>query len=67
ALNEALRDFVGNLIFTTHDHQLTQTVANRIIEITPSGMIDSLMEFDNYLKADNIREQRAQLMGEVLA
>ncbi len=67
ALNEALRDFVGNLIFTTHDHQLTQTVANRIIEITPNGMIDSLMEFDDYLKADNIRDQRAELTGQALA
>ena len=61
ALNEALRDFTGNLIMTSHDHQLTQTVANRIIEITPNGMIDSLMEFNDYLKAENIQAQRAEL------
>ncbi len=65
ALNEALRDFTGNLIMTSHDHQLTQTVANRIIEITPNGMIDSLMEFNDYLKAENIQAQRAELQGAV--
>ena len=67
ALNEALRDFQGNLILTSHDHQLVQTVANRIIEITPNGMIDSLMDFNDYLKADNIKAQRAELLGEVIA
>ena len=67
ALNEALRDFQGNLILTSHDHQLVQTVANRIIEITPNGMIDSLMDFNDYLKSDNIKAQRAELLGEVIA
>lgn len=63
ALNEAMRDFKGNMIFNTHDHQLTSTVANRIIEITPNGMIDSLMNFDEYLRADNIKAQREKLLG----
>ncbi|MEM1215345.1 MAG: ABC-F family ATP-binding cassette domain-containing protein, partial [Bacteroidota bacterium] len=63
ALNEAMKDFKGNMIFTSHDHQLTQTVANRIIEIFPTGMIDSLMEYDDYLQADNIVQQRAALVG----
>ena len=63
ALNNALKDFPGNLIMTSHDHQLTQTVANRIIEITPNGIIDSLMTYDEFLKADRIIEQRTQLMG----
>jgi ATPase subunit of ABC transporter with duplicated ATPase domains len=67
SLNEAMRDFKGNMIFTSHDHQLTETVANRIIEITPNGIIDSLMDFNNYLKAENIEEQRAKLLGKVLA
>jgi len=61
ALNEAMRDFKGNMIFNTHDHQLTSTVANRIIEITPTGMIDSLMEFNEYLRSDNVKAQREEL------
>lgn len=63
ALNEAMKDFKGNMIFTSHDHQLTQTVANRIIEIFPTGMIDSLMEYDDYLQAENIERQREALVG----
>lgn len=63
ALNEAMRDFKGNMIFTTHDHQLTSTVANRIIEITPNGIVDSLMNFDDYLRSDNIKAQREELMS----
>ena len=61
ALNNALVDFPGNLIMTSHDHQLMQTVANRIIEITPNGMIDRLMSFDEYLKSEDIRNQREAL------
>ena len=67
ALNEAMRDFKGNMIFTSHDHQLTQTVANRIIEITPHGIIDSLMDFDDYLKSENAQEQREKLLGKAMA
>lgn len=63
ALNDAMRDFKGNMIFTSHDHLLTQTVANRIIEITPKGIIDSLMAFDDYLLSENIDAQRAKLLG----
>ncbi len=63
ALNNALRDFKGNLIFTSHDHELTQTVANRIIEISPRGMIDSLLGYDEYLKSERTEEQREKLYG----
>ncbi len=63
ALNNALRDFKGNLILASHDHQLVQTVANRIIEITPNGIIDSLQTFDDYLASDRIKEQREALVG----
>ena len=63
ALNNAMRDFPGNLIFTTHDHEIMQTVANRIIELTPNGTIDSLLSFNDYLKTDRIKEQREQLYG----
>ncbi len=61
ALNNAMRDFTGNMIFTTHDHQLMDTVANRIIEITPNGIIDRLMTFDEYVKSEAIQKQRAEL------
>ncbi len=61
ALNNAMNDFKGNMIFTTHDHQLIQTVANRIIEITPNGIIDSNMDFDDYLRSEKIKAQREAL------
>ncbi len=67
ALNEAMRDFQGNMIFTSHDHQLTHTVANRIIEIAPTGMIDSLMSFEDYLASEQIRAQREKLQALALA
>lgn len=67
ALNNALRDFKGNLILTTHDHALLQTAANRIIEITPNGMIDSLKTFDDYLRSDKIKAQREELYAGVVA
>lgn len=63
ALNNAMKDFKGNMIFTSHDHQIMQTVANRIIEITPKGIIDSLMSFDDYIRADTIKAQRKKLYG----
>jgi ATPase subunit of ABC transporter with duplicated ATPase domains len=65
-LNDAMRDFKGNMIFTTHDHKITQTVANRIIEITPNGIIDSLMDYDDYLASDQIKEQREALKGSLV-
>lgn len=61
ALNNALRDFKGNLIMTSHDHQLMQTAANRIIEISPNGMIDRLMDFDDYLRSEEMKAQRRAL------
>ncbi len=63
ALNNAMRDFEGNMMFTSHDHKLTETVANRIIEITPNGIIDSLMNFDDYLRSDSVHQQREALYG----
>jgi ATPase subunit of ABC transporter with duplicated ATPase domains len=66
ALNEAMVNFKGNMIFSSHDHQLTQTAANRIIELTPKGIIDSLMSYEDYLESDNIQEQRAALLGDAL-
>ena len=66
ALNNAMKDFKGNLIFTSHDHQLMNTIANRIIEITPNGIIDRLMNFDEYIRSEEIKKQREALYEGVL-
>jgi len=66
ALNNALTEFPGNLIMTSHDHQLLDTVCNRIIEITPNGMIDTLTGFDEYIRSEKFKKQRAELyVGEM--
>ncbi len=67
ALNEAMENFKGNMIFTSHDHKLTNTVANRIIELTPNGIIDSLISFKEYLRSENVIDQRNTLSGLVMA
>ena len=56
ALNNALIDFPGTVIFSSHDHQFIQTIANRIIEIIPSGIIDKKMTFDEYLSDEKIKK-----------
>lgn len=61
ALNNSMSNFKGNLIFTSHDHTFTQTVANRIIEIGPNGFIDSLKTYDEYMSDDGIAAQRAEI------
>ena len=61
ALNNGLADFPGTVIFTSHDHEFTQTIANRVIEITPNGFLDKLMTFDDYIEDDYITEQRDAL------
>jgi ATPase subunit of ABC transporter with duplicated ATPase domains len=63
AYNDALKDFTGVVLFTSHDHELMQTVANRIIELTPNGIIDKKMSYDEYLANDNVKEQRMKLYG----
>jgi ATPase subunit of ABC transporter with duplicated ATPase domains len=63
ALNNAMRDYQGTMLFTSHDHELVNTVANRIIEITPNGLIDKMMPYDDYLADDKI----SQLQGELYA
>lgn len=62
ALNNGMRDFKGTMIFTSHDHTLTQTVATRIIEILPNGILDKMMTYDEYLENAKVKEQRLQLM-----
>ena len=61
ALNNGLKEFKGNMIFTSHDHELVNTSTNRIIEISSQGMIDQLMSFDEYLASDKIKKQREAL------
>ena len=62
ALNRGLDKFSGTILFSSHDHELVQTVANRIIEITPQGYIDRISTtFDEYLANEQIKEQRRQL------
>ncbi|WP_257658917.1 ABC-F family ATP-binding cassette domain-containing protein [Parapedobacter lycopersici] len=58
ALNNGMREFKGAMLFTSRDHELTQTVANRIIELTPNGVIDKLMPYDDYINSDAVKAQR---------
>ena len=60
ALNDALIAFRGTVLFTSHDHQFVHTVANRIIEFTPSGVIDRMMQLDDYLASEEVRALRDQ-------
>ncbi len=64
AFNNALKNFKGTVIFSTHDHEFAQTVANRIVEVTPKGVIDRYMSFDEYLENDTIKELRKKMYGE---
>lgn len=64
AFNNGVIDFPGVALFTTHDHQFMQSVANRIIELTPNGIIDRLMPFDEYLTDKRVKSMREELYGE---
>jgi ATPase subunit of ABC transporter with duplicated ATPase domains len=64
ALNTGMQDFTGNIIFTSHDYQILDSVANRIVEITPNGFIDQNMTYGEYLHSDKVRNMRAELYGE---
>ncbi len=65
ALNNGMKDFKGTMLFTSRDHELTQTVANRIIEITPGGVIDKLMSYDEYISSEVVKKQREELCAAV--
>lgn len=67
ALNNGMKDFKGTILFTTRDHALAETVADRILELTPNGLIDREMEFDQYITSDKIKALRAEMYGEVVA
>ncbi len=64
AFNNNLVAFKGNILFSSHDHEFIQTVADRIIELTPVGTIDKLMQYDDYIYDDAIKAQKAKMYGE---
>jgi ATPase subunit of ABC transporter with duplicated ATPase domains len=63
AFNNALKDFPGTVMFTSHDHEFVQTVANRIIELGPKGSIDQLMTFDDYLESEKVASLQEKIYG----
>jgi ATPase subunit of ABC transporter with duplicated ATPase domains len=66
ALNNGLVDFDGTILFTSHDHQFVQTIANRIVEITPNGFVDRQMSYDEYLENEEVKRQIEVLYGSTL-
>ncbi len=61
SLNKALERFDGTILFTTHDHEFIQTIANKIIEITPKGILEKEMEYDDYLNDENVEARLKEL------
>ena len=64
AFNNNLKLFKGNILFSSHDHEFIETVANRIIELTPNGIIDKMMEYDEYIASDHIKELKIRMYGD---
>ena len=64
AFNNNLKIYKGNVLFSSHDHEFIETVANRIIGLTPNGIIDKMMEYDEYITSDHIKEMRARMYGD---
>ena len=65
ALNNGLIDFKGVVLFNSHDHQFVDSIANRIIEFTPKGVIDRMVQFDDYINDESIKELRAKAYEDV--
>ena len=63
AFNNNLKTYKGNILFASHDHEFIQTVANRVIELTPNGIIDKIMEYDDYISSDHIKSLRERMYG----
>ena len=66
AFNNNLKIYKGNILFASHDHEFIQTVANRVIELTPNGIIgiiDKMMEYDDYISSDHIKSLRERMYG----
>ena len=64
AFNNNLKLFKGNILISSHDHEFIETVANRIIELTPNGIIDKMMEYDEYIASDHIKELKTRMYGD---
>ena len=64
AFNNTLKVFKGNVLFTSHDHEFIQTVANRVIELTPNGIIDKIMDYDDYITDPTVAELKTKYYGE---
>jgi ATPase subunit of ABC transporter with duplicated ATPase domains len=60
ALNNGMVEYQGSMVFTSHDHTFTHTIANRVIELTPKGILDKLMTYDEYLEDDRVKSQREE-------
>ena len=65
SFNESMSNFKGIVLLTSHDHTFLQTVANRVIELTPNGIIDRLMSFDEYLENERVKQLREELYANV--
>ena len=63
ALNNGMKDFRGTILFTSRDHELVETIANRVIEIFPKGMLDKEMDFDTYINSEVVEQQRAEMQA----
>ena len=63
SLNDALIDFPGVVLFNSHDHEFISSIANRIVEITPNGIIDKMMGFEEYIENEDVKNMRSQLYG----
>lgn len=61
AFNNNLKLYKGNILFASHDHEFINTVANRIIELTPNGTIDKLMSYEDYIHDARVKELKEQL------
>ncbi len=66
ALNNGMKDFRGTILFTTRDHELANTVATRVLELTPNGLIDREMSFDEYMTNDRVKAVKAEMYGSVM-
>jgi ATPase subunit of ABC transporter with duplicated ATPase domains len=61
AFNNTLQSFKGNILMSSHDHEFIQTVCNRVIELTPNGIIDKIMDFDDYLSDEKVQAAREKM------
>jgi ATPase subunit of ABC transporter with duplicated ATPase domains len=64
AFNNRLTQFPGNILMSSHDHQFIDTVCNRVIELTPNGMLDKQMEYSEYETSEDIKEQRSKMYND---